>query len=74
MYFGHGFDSRLVHSQSGLITVVEPLEIFKGTQNEIIKHMNTQLTKGEICTSANLIKFLVRTQEGVLFLCLFRLC
>ena len=58
MYFGHGFDSRLVHSQSGLNTGFEPLDFFKGTQNEIIKHMNIRLTKGEICTSANLIYFI----------------
>lgn len=56
MYFGHGFDSRLVHSQSGLNTGFEPLDFFKGTQNEIIRHMNIRLTKGEICTSVNLIK------------------
>ena len=56
MYFGHGFDPRLVHSQSGLNTGFEPLDFFKGTQNEIIRHMNIRLTKGEICTSVNLIK------------------
>ena len=29
MYFGHGFDSRLVHSQSGLNTEFEPLIFLK---------------------------------------------
>ena len=53
------FDSRLVHYQSGLNTGFEPLYFLKGTQkgtqNEMIKHMNIQLTKGESARVPNLI-------------------
>ncbi len=73
MYFGHGFDSRLVHSQSGLNTGFEPLDFFKGTQNEIIRHMNIRLTKGEICTSVNLIK-IFSSDTQVFFFYVFSDC
>ena len=45
MYFGHGFDSRLVHSESGLNTGFEPLDFFE-VLKKVLKH-NFELTKGE---------------------------
>ncbi len=45
MYFGHGFDSRLVHSESGLNTGFEPLDFLK-VLKKVLKH-NFELMKGE---------------------------
>ena len=65
MYFGHGFDSRLVHSESGLNTGFEPLDFLKALK-KVLKH-NFELTKGEKHKCQTKYCEYVRTHEAFFF-------